>query len=235
MAVLTVIAGADVALTVRCAELSCPRVFHPSRPQHVFCCGDCQQTAERARRRAWADLTARLRPELDPRLIECAAPDCTERFVPKPGGVGHRYCSPRCKKRIYARRRRATPEGAAANRAARNRYHADQRCGDYERARHRTYIRTRRATERRSRNDQGRDAVPVTTPHRTLVDQYRAELDRRVHELYLAAEAEHPRGRASDMDVVALHDLMVECDATCCRLVRLINEAEQTTPDHEVR
>lgn len=69
--------------------------------------------------------------------------ECPARFVPKPHARFARYCSKRCQQRAWARARRATSEGAEANRAARRRYYAAN--GDYERARERRAYRSRRA------------------------------------------------------------------------------------------
>lgn len=57
---------------------------------------------------------------------ECAAPDCTETFVPAfPERRKRLYCSRRCKSRISKRRSRSTPEGRAKANAAREAYRQD--------------------------------------------------------------------------------------------------------------
>lgn len=50
---------------------------------------------------------------------ECAAPDCTERFIPGWKAGKKRYCSDTCKKRMFARRRYWTnPESKRARQRA---------------------------------------------------------------------------------------------------------------------
>lgn len=64
--------------------------------------------------------------------------ECHELFIPARPAI-QRFCSRRCYRRWHSRatnrRRRATPEGAAANRERRRRYYAAN--AEYERARER--------------------------------------------------------------------------------------------------
>lgn len=79
----------------------------------------------------WPELTAARCESME---RECAAPDCDVRFV-RAFQSRRIWCHPRCKWRTDARKRRATPDGAAANRERRRRYYAEN--SDYERARQR--------------------------------------------------------------------------------------------------
>lgn len=64
--------------------------------------------------------------------------ECDGEFIPARPSI-QRFCSRRCYRRHHARntvrRKRATPEGAEANRERRRRYYAEN--GEYERARER--------------------------------------------------------------------------------------------------
>lgn len=80
-----------------------------------------RNTAERLAERAgfipyevWPDLLLDLIAEQE---RECAADDCTERFIPGwRGGQNRVYCSPRCGARMHMRRYRQTEEGKRKNR-----------------------------------------------------------------------------------------------------------------------
>lgn len=72
-------------------------------------------------------------PELMDAAIEavhrdCAAPDCTARFVPRTRT--HRFCSDRCRQRVKQRRYRSTPSGADNNRKWRRSWYAE--CAEYD-------------------------------------------------------------------------------------------------------
>jgi predicted sulfurtransferase len=73
----------------------------------------------------WAVRLGRLAYEVWPEMVdeaiaeleqECAAPDCTERFVAPPKAWNKRYCSSRCCSRESMRAFRRTRKGREANR-----------------------------------------------------------------------------------------------------------------------
>lgn len=72
--------------------------------------------------------------QIEDQYRECDADDCSTRFV---GDGRRRFCSGTCRRRMKARRYRATEAGAEVNRRIRRAYYAENR--EYENARWRRW------------------------------------------------------------------------------------------------
>lgn len=78
----------------RCERSGCERTFLTPTKQRRYCSNTCQNLAEKARARRVDVLTSIL-------LYSCAAPHCSNVFLPDRRNPRHMYCSTTCRKRGY--------------------------------------------------------------------------------------------------------------------------------------
>lgn len=78
----------------RCARDGCGRTFVTPTRQRKYCSIACRREVEGAREHRVEVLTGML-------LYTCAAPRCSNVFLPEPRNPEHAYCSPRCRKRAH--------------------------------------------------------------------------------------------------------------------------------------
>ena len=77
-----------------CARPECGHTFLTPSKQRKYCSKKCQRMVEQARERRVEVLSGML-------LYSCAAPRCSNVFLPDPHNPRHMYCSDRCRKRAH--------------------------------------------------------------------------------------------------------------------------------------
>lgn len=77
-----------------CARDGCGRTFVTPTKQRKYCSIACRRQVEEVREHRVEALSGML-------LYTCAAPRCSNVFLPEPRNPEHAYCSPKCRKRAH--------------------------------------------------------------------------------------------------------------------------------------